>query len=159
MNKKRISTKRYDGFSTCFRQWRADGTHCQKLHGYDLYFKVRYEGELDEKNWVFDFGRLKRSNTLIDGKNPKVWLDWLLDHTVLMAEDDPELEIFKQLDDRGALSLRTLPQVGIECLAEYLYVKLNDFVKRDTENRVEILDIEVFEHEKNSAIFTREMME
>ena len=30
------STKVFDGFSTVFRQWRADGTHCQKLHGYGI---------------------------------------------------------------------------------------------------------------------------
>jgi hypothetical protein len=26
------STKLFDGYSACFRQWKADGTHCKYLH-------------------------------------------------------------------------------------------------------------------------------
>jgi 6-pyruvoyltetrahydropterin/6-carboxytetrahydropterin synthase len=50
------STKIFDGYSTVFRQWKADGTHCQFLHGYGISFKVWFEGELDGRNWVWDFG-------------------------------------------------------------------------------------------------------
>ena len=45
------STKTFDGFSTCFRQWRAEGTHCRFLHGYGVSFRVTFVGELDERNW------------------------------------------------------------------------------------------------------------
>ncbi len=41
------STKLFDGYSTCFRQWRADGTHCKFLHGYAVSFRVWFEGDLD----------------------------------------------------------------------------------------------------------------
>ena len=50
------STKVFDGFSTVFRQWKAEGTHCRFLHGYGISFKVTFEGELDNRNWVWDFG-------------------------------------------------------------------------------------------------------
>jgi 6-pyruvoyltetrahydropterin/6-carboxytetrahydropterin synthase len=50
------STKVFDGFSTVFRQWKAEGTHCKFLHGYGVSLKVWFEGELDERNWVWDFG-------------------------------------------------------------------------------------------------------
>jgi 6-pyruvoyltetrahydropterin/6-carboxytetrahydropterin synthase len=73
------SSKLYDGFSTVFRQWRAEGTHCRFLHGYAISFKVDFEGELDEKNWVMDFGMAKRAKSTIDGMNPKQWFDYLLD--------------------------------------------------------------------------------
>jgi 6-pyruvoyltetrahydropterin/6-carboxytetrahydropterin synthase len=43
------STKLFDGFSTVFRQWKAEGTHCRFLHGYGVSFRVWFEGELDEK--------------------------------------------------------------------------------------------------------------
>jgi len=151
-----LSTKVYDGYSVCFRQWRAEGTACKFLHGYSVYFKVWYEGEMDEKNWVFDFGRLKRTDKTIDGKRPDEWLKWLLDHTVLIAEDDPELNLMNLLDSRDALRLRILPQVGIEQLAKFLYDKLNPFVLEDTNGRVKIAKIEVFEHEKNSGIYIPE---
>ena len=34
-------------------------------------FKVWFEGELDERNWVWDFGGMKRAKTEIDGMSPK----------------------------------------------------------------------------------------
>lgn len=64
------SSKLYDGFSTVFRQWKAEGTHCRFLHGYAISFKVDFEGELDERNWVWDFGGMKRAVGNIDGMNP-----------------------------------------------------------------------------------------
>ena len=47
------STKLFDGYSTCFRQWRAINTHCRFLHGYAISFRVWFEGELDHRNWVW----------------------------------------------------------------------------------------------------------
>lgn len=147
------STKVYDGFSTVFRQWKAEGTHCKYLHGYGVSFKVYFEGELDDRNWVFDFGGMKRAKTLIDGKQPKEWLDWLLDHTVIIAEDDPELEAFEDMDAQGIIQLRVLPATGAERFAEYLFKKLNAFVQEETQGRVRVVKIEFREHEKNNAIY------
>lgn len=147
------STKVYDGFSTCFRQWRAKDTHCQYLHGYGVSFKVWFTGELDDRNWVFDFGGMKRAINTIDGREPKKWLDWLLDHTVLVAEDDPELSLFEHMDKHGIIQLRVVPATGAERFAEYLYWKLHEFIKKETHDRVSIQMLEFREHGKNSAIF------
>ena len=147
------STKVFDGYSTVFRQWRAAGTHCKYLHGYGTSFKVWFEGELDERNWVWDFGGFKRASETIEGKSPHEWLNWLLDHTVIIAEDDPALEVFKSMDAAGIIQLRTLPATGAERFAEYLYGKLNDFVQRETNGRVKGARIEFFEHGKNSAVY------
>ena len=89
------STKLFDGYSTCFRQWKADTTHCKFLHGYAISFRVWFEGQLDERNWVFDFGGMKRSVNKIQGMAPKDYFSWLLDHTTVISEDDPYLEHFK----------------------------------------------------------------
>jgi 6-pyruvoyltetrahydropterin/6-carboxytetrahydropterin synthase len=51
-----VSSKVFDGFSTCFRQWKATDTHCRFLHGYGISFKIWFEGGLDHRNWVWDFG-------------------------------------------------------------------------------------------------------
>ena len=147
------STKIYDGFSTCFRQWKAVDTHCKYLHGYSVSLKVTYEGDLDGRNWVVDFGRAKRSEVLIDGMNLKDWLNYMLDHTVIMAEDDPSLEEFKQLNSKGIIQLRVIPAVGAEKFAEYFYHKINNWVKEDTYDRCRVVSVEVREHEKNSAIY------
>lgn len=146
------SSKTYDGFSCCFRQWKAVATHCSRLHGYSVYFKVVFVGELDEKNWVFDFGGMKRARTKIDDMNPADWLNGLLDHTVIMAKDDPALPIFVQMDKANIVKLHILPDVGAERFAEYLLDKISDWVSRETYGRVLVESLEFFENPKNSAI-------
>jgi len=147
------STKLFDGFSCVFRQWKAEGTHCRFLHGYGVSFKVWFEGELDEKNWVWDFGGMKRANGTIDGMNPKAWMDYMFDHTTLIAEDDPYLEGWKAMDHHGLIQLRVIPHVGAERFAEFVFNKINDFVKAETDNRVRVTKVEFMEHNKNSAIY------
>jgi 6-pyruvoyltetrahydropterin/6-carboxytetrahydropterin synthase len=153
MKTKFQSTKVFDGFSTVFRQWRADGTHCQFLHGYGISFKITFEGELDEKNWVWDFGGMKRAKGTIDGMNPKTWMDHMFDHTVIMAKDDPYLELFEDMDKNKLIQLRVIPATGAEQFAKYIYDKVNEFVLEETNNRVRVTQVEFKEHNKNSAIY------
>lgn len=148
-----ISSKLFNGYSTIFRQWRAEGTHCRFIHGYGVSFRVWFEGDLDEKNWVWDFGGMKRAKGTIDSKNPKEWMDYMFDHTCLVAEDDPGIGGFKTMDQLGVIQLRLLPAVGAEKFAEYLYNKLNPFIQEETEGRVKIVKVEFFENERNSAIY------
>ena len=147
------STKIFDGFSTVFRQWKAEETHCKYLHGYGVSFKVWFEGELDEKNWVWDFGGMKRAKNKIDDMSPKEWMDYMFDHTVIVAEDDPFVESFQSMGIHGAAQVRVIPAVGAEKFAEFVFNKLNDFVKTETDNRVKVLRVEFMEHGKNSAIY------
>jgi len=147
------STKLFDGYSTCIRQWKADGTHCKFLHGYAVSFRVWFEGELDERNWVWDFGGMKRAKTQIEGMSPKDYFAYLLDHTTIIAEDDPHLTLFKQMHVEGIIQLRILPATGCERFAEYLYHTINDFLAVETNGRVKATKIEVYEHERNSASY------
>ena len=148
------STKLFDGFSCCFRQWKADETHCKFLHGYAVSFKITFEGELDRKNWVWDFGGMKRAKTLIDGMQPKAWMDYMFDHTVIMAEDDPYIEEFHTMDEHGVIQLREVTATGAEKFAELIFDKLNNFVKEETNNRVKVSQVEFMEHGKNTAIYS-----
>ena len=157
-----VSTKVFDGFSCCFRQWKATTTHCQYLHGYGVSFKVWFEGELDERNWVWDFGGMKRAKTKIDGKSPKEWMDYMFDHTVLVAEDDPmrmKFEMLNNVQERGKqyegpFQVRIVPATGAEKFAEFIYHKLNPFVQEETNGRVKVKQVEFREHGKNSAIYS-----
>jgi 6-pyruvoyltetrahydropterin/6-carboxytetrahydropterin synthase len=148
------STKLFDGFSCVFRQWKAEGTHCQFLHGYGVSFRVWFEGELDERNWVWDFGGMKRAKGTIDGKNPKAWMDHMFDHTVIASIDDPYLDKFKQMEVDGIIQLRIIPATGAEQFAKYIYEKLNTFIQEETKGRVKITKVEFMEHSKNTAIYT-----
>ena len=147
------SSKVFDGFSTVFRQWKAEDTHCRFLHGYGISFKVYFEGELDERNWVWDFGGMKRAKTQIDGKSPKEWMDYMFDHTVVVAEDDPGLKGFETMDNLGIIQLRIIPATGAEKFAEYIFNKINDFVQIETEGRVKVTKVKFMEHGKNAAYY------
>jgi len=147
------STKLFDGFSCCFRQWKAESTHCRFLHGYGVSFRVTFEGDLDERNWVWDFGGMKRAKTLIDGMQPKAWMDYMFDHTVIVAKDDPHILSFRVLDDRGVIQLREVEATGAEKFAEFIFHKLNRFVLTETQDRVRVAQVEFMEHGKNTAIY------
>ena len=148
------SSKVFDGFSTVFRQWKATTTHCRFVHGYGISFKVYFEGDLDDRNWVWDFGGMKRAKTKIDGKSPKEWMDYMFDHTLVVAEDDPELKAFQQMDTAGVAQVRVIPATGAEKFAEYIYTKLNKFVDTETEGRVRVTKVKFMEHGKNAAYYS-----
>jgi 6-pyruvoyltetrahydropterin/6-carboxytetrahydropterin synthase len=172
------STKTYGtdrGLSCCFRQWRATHSHCSTLHGYSLGFKFVFESEtLDSRNWAFDFGGMKPI---------KQYLDYMFDHTVLVAKDDPCLGNFMLLaaassdpkfqgvavnpnidgHNEGRLcNLRIVEGVGCELTAKMVYEKSAEILEdmksgKDTRYEinpdVRLVSVECFEHNANSAIY------
>jgi len=147
-----FTTKVFDGFSTCFRQWRARESHCQFLHGYGVSFQVWFAGELDDRHWIWDFGGMKRAKTRIEGMTPREWMDYMFDHTVIVDRDDPQLDEFYRLEKQGIIQLRVLAGVGAEKFAELVFVKLDEFIQTETRGRVRVQRVEFKEHGKNSAI-------
>mgnify|MGYP000064561379 FL=1 len=147
------STKLFDGFSCCFRQWKAETTHCRFMHGYGVSFRVTFEGGLDHRNWVWDFGGMKRAKGQIDGMSPKDWFGYMFDHTIVVAVDDPKLEEFKKLDAAGVAQVRIVPATGAEKFAEFIYDKVNPFIAAETQNRVKVIKVEFREHGKNAAAY------
>lgn len=145
--------KLFEGYSTCFRQWRADKTHCKFLHGYAVSFIVYFEGDLDEKNWVFDFGGMKRSTTKMNDMNPEEYFKWLFDHTVIVSQDDPFMKTFEIMNESGIIRLRVLPKVGCERFAEYLHTIINQFLKIETQSRVRATKVTFIENRKNAASY------
>ena len=108
--------------------------------------------------WFQDFEEAK---TKIGGMSPKEWMDWMFDHTVIVAEDDPflpDFEMLKSVQPRGKqyegpFQLRIVPATGAEKFAEFIFHKLNNFVKTETNERVRVTQVEFMEHNKNSAIY------
>ena len=147
------STKVFDGFSTVFRQWKADTTHCKYLHGYGISFKLWFEGQLDQRNWVWDFGGMKRAEGTIDGMKPKEWFDYMFDHTFIVAEDDPFKESFLKMNEAKVAQVRVIPATGAERFAQFIYEKVNPFIMDETNGRVKLARVEFREHSKNSAIY------
>ena len=150
------SSKIFDGFSTVFRQHTAEETHCRFVHGYGISFKVYFEGELDNRNWVWDFGGMKRAKTLIDGMQPKAWMDYMFDHTMIIAEDDPAINAFKQMETAGVAQVRIIPATGAEKFAEFIFNKVNPFVFEETGGRVRVTKVKFMEHGKNAAYYVED---
>jgi 6-pyruvoyltetrahydropterin/6-carboxytetrahydropterin synthase len=174
---KYLSTKTYGndrGLSCCFRQWRSTHSHCSLLHGYSIGIKLIFESEtLDDRNWVMDFGGLKAF---------KEWAEYMFDHTLVIAEDDPHLEMFLDMaelglqDQGGVCDIRVVPGVGCEKFAEMVYHNMNSILKTFQDGRswqftknnkdlisftarypvgqgVRLRSAEVFEHSGNSAVY------
>lgn len=139
------STKIIDLGSCAFRQWKANHSHCKFIHGYRLQAKFWFScTTLDDKNWVVDFGGLKELKDALEKQ---------FDHTLCVAGDDPLLDGFKSLHDAGGCDLRIMPDgVGIERTAEWCLKTADTIVRRITNNRCWVNKVEVWEHEKNSAI-------
>jgi 6-pyruvoyltetrahydropterin/6-carboxytetrahydropterin synthase len=72
---------------------------------------------------------------------------------MIVAEDDPNINLFKSMDESNIIQLRILPAVGAEQFAKYIYEKLNTFIQEETDGRVKVVQVEFREHEKNTAIY------
>ena len=84
---------------------------------------------------------------------PKAWMDYMFDHTVVVAKDDPEALMFQSLSDLGVIQLREVDATGAEKFAEYVFNKLATFVQLETNGRVKISSVEFMENGNNSAIY------
>ncbi len=145
---KYVSTKEYtDAFPVAYRQWRAD-SHCNLIHGYSFSMRFYFgTDDLDVRNWAADYGGLKElKSTLKD----------FFDHTLLVAEDDPELETYKLLEQKNMARLTILPRLGCEGLADMLYRYINgvyipDLWGKAEAERLWCFKVEIRETQSNMA--------
>lgn len=144
-----ISTKSYGherGYAVAYRQWKAE-SHCRLIHGYALAFHFEFESEeLDVRNWVVDFGSLKTLKEKLD--------DWF-DHTLLVAEDDPEFKTFEMLHEKKLCKMVVVERTGCEGLAKFLADYINEYWLPDNgyAPRVRLRKVEVRETPSNSAMW------
>ena len=142
------STKHYGhniGLSAVFRQPNADHSHCHLLHGYSLAFTFTFAcKELDNKNWVVDFGGLKEL---------KAWLEDSFDHKLVVDKKDPALSTMIELEARGLAEVRVFDGVGAEKFAQHAYEFADNLVYEITNGRCWCVKVEVAEHGANSAIY------
>ena len=130
--------------SAAFRQWRSTHSHCQFLHGYNITADITFEcDKLDERNWVMDFGGLK---------DLKKTLEHTFDHKLVVASDDPQLELIKLLDEAGVAEVIVLEcGVGCERFAEFVLKTADTYVDEATNGRVRVQSVQINEHGSNYA--------
>ena len=139
---KHYSTKVIELGSTAFRQPFAE-SHCRFLHGYHLVGKFYFRAEeLDNNNWVVDFGGLKElKKTLRD----------TFDHKTVLSKLDPYLKEFHNLHKLGVIDAIVMDEVSIEMFSMYCLEQANIFLKK-IDSKAQCYKVEVFEHDKNSGI-------
>lgn len=139
------STKSYYNFPCAHRQFRHDGS-CRLVHGYSRSFHFVFGSEtLDKCGFVVDYGGLKEL---------KQHLDYMFDHTLLLNEDDPLWDKFKELEQCGACELRTMPYgIGMEGTAQYLAEYADNLIRTKTKGRAWVISAESRENDKNSSIY------
>lgn len=142
------STKEYiDEFPCAYKQWKAD-THCNLNHGYSFSIKFYFgANELDKRGWVVDYGGLKELKQILKDQ---------FDHKTLIAENDPDLDQYKELEQKGILKLTILPAMGCEMIADQLYKFMNgvyipDYLGQGEAERVWCYKVEVRETQSNMA--------
>ena len=145
---KYTSTKEYiDAFPCAYRQWRAD-SHCRTIHGYSFSIKLYFgTNDLDVRNWAMDYGGLRELKQFLEG---------YFDHTLLLAEDDPHMDWYKEAERRGIAKLTILPKLGCECLADQIYKYVNgiyipDMLGKSEAERLWCYRVEVRETQSNMA--------
>jgi 6-pyruvoyltetrahydropterin/6-carboxytetrahydropterin synthase len=143
------STKRFGPISTGHRQWRDEG-HCKFAHGYGRYVKLTFACKsLDDKMWCMDFGGLRFV---------KQWLEEQWDHRMLIASNDPLLSEWLIMDKLGGIHINIMDVdkgwgPGIEGSCKFVFDTLNPLIKEKTNDRVWIREVEIYEHENNSAAY------
>ncbi len=142
------STKKFGPICTGHRQWRDD-SHCKFIHGYGRYVQITFAGDLDHRQWVMDFGFLGEV---------KEWLEEQWDHRTLIASDDPNLADIKQLHNMGVININIMDVTkgygpGIEASCKFVFDYADAWAKKQTRNRVSVKKVEIWEHEKNSAVY------
>jgi 6-pyruvoyltetrahydropterin/6-carboxytetrahydropterin synthase len=147
---KYISTKTYNQIGpVAYRPHRAD-SHCNLIHGYALSFHFEFEADtLDARNWVTDFGGLRPLKDKLE--------EWF-DHTLLVAQDDPQRDALLNLGKLGLAKITEVEKTGCEGLADFLYEYVNTIFLPDCgtaeAERVWCCKVEVRETDSNMAMRT-----
>ena len=137
-------TKTYSNLPCAHRRWKHDG-HCAFIHGYSrtatLVFKC---SELDENDFVVDFGALKEV---------KKWMNDKFDHTLLLDQDDPLLPVFRDMEKKGACRLTVFKSVGMEGSAREVWKFVSGWLEEKYCGRVWLHSVEMRENDKNCATY------
>ena len=145
MQSKLTIKKKYTDLPFSHRQPRHDG-RCAWCHGHNWGFDFTFTAkELDENGFVVDFGKLKFLKSYLEQK---------FDHTFVIPQDDPEMELWETLKNKNLIDLVILPDVSAEGLCRFLLEDVNKLIMTQTNNRDSVVEVTVWEDEKNSATAT-----
>src|SRR5687767_1818444 len=135
------------------------GHRCEGLHGHNYRARVTVEGALDEEVWfVFDFVAIKHIMKRLCDE---------IDHKVLLATENPKLQVAEQGDSvtvayegkpryvfpRADCALLPIPNTTVEMLAELLTERLQGELEKLGAKGLTAIEMEVEENFGQSAVY------
>lgn len=144
-----VNTKTFTDIRCSFRRWRSPRSPDKILRPYILTVKVVLEA-----HQLGDDGRV-----LNDDHDCMIEFWKLLNRTwngcVIVANDDPELLIFKAMETKGLIQLTTLPDVGSEPFAAEMFSWLKVWMTNsELIKRVDVRAVEVVETQFSSSLYS-----
>ena len=141
-------TKKFEGLPFAHRQHSHDG-HCAYIHGHSWTFQLTFASDFPDANgFVLDFGKM---GVL------KEFFAHQFDHTLVIAESDPQLPLFKQMNNDGLCRLIVVDSPSAEGLATYVYshvtALLSIIEQAGNPRNVRLVEVICFEEPKAFATF------
>ncbi len=144
-----VCTKTFGEVRCSFRRWKSTHYFDKILRPYELTVKVVLEAHhlgddrrvmLNQHDCMLEFRKL------LD----RTWTDH-----VVVANDDPELLIFKAMETKGIIQLTTLPDVGTEPFAAEMYSWLKVWLTNsELIKQVDVRAVEIVETRYSSSLYT-----
>lgn len=130
----------------CHRSWANRGKRFF-LHGYERAFEIEFACAETEPGTglVVDGGAVCEIRSA---------LRYQFDHTTLIAQDDPQRDLFELLAERGVVDLRIMDNTGMEGSAAWVFETAERIVALATGGRVWISRIEARESRNNVVTLT-----
>lgn len=147
---KHTCTKRYRDLPAAHRNHLHAG-HCQYIHGHNYTVEITFGCDtLDACGFVVDFGNLGPV---------KEYLKNLLDHTLLLAFDDPLKAVFLNRAEndysifQDTVQVRVVPGTSCEDLTRHLFIRTAEITLEITSGRAWVETVTVWEDSKNRATY------
>jgi len=138
--------KQFDSLPCCHRSWTNEGKRFF-LHGYERTFEIE-----------FACAQTEPATGLVLGpavvEEIRAALRKQFDHTTLIADDDPERDLFELLADRGVIDLRIMDSTGMERSAAWVFDTAENIVVQATQGRVWVSQIKARESHSHGVTLT-----
>jgi 6-pyruvoyl-tetrahydropterin synthase len=138
--------KHFDELPCCHRSWANRGKRFF-LHGYERTFEVEFACAETEPGT----GLVVDSSAIGEVRSA---LRYQFDHTTLIAQDDPQRDLFELLAERGVVDLRIMENTGMEGSAAWVFETAERIVALATGGRVWVSRIEARESRNNVVTLT-----
>jgi 6-pyruvoyltetrahydropterin/6-carboxytetrahydropterin synthase len=107
-----LAKKTFDDLSCAFRHWRGD-QRLGSMHGYALAITLRMRTTRSEPGaaGLVDFSKFGSIKQLLQNQ---------FDHTLLVADDDPEAATFVGFGERTGTRVHLMPNVALDGIATWV---------------------------------------